>query len=139
MRKSWDDYFFDITLAVASRSTCPRRSVGAVLIDTHTRQILSTGYNGSPRGAPQCDEQGCYMKDGHCIRTVHAETNALLMASPAVRKNATMYVTDTPCWHCALSIANSGIGTVHALRPYRNNPDIYTLFDEVGITLYERD
>src|SRR5262249_5404100 len=72
-RASWDEYFMNIAREVATRSTCDRKHVGAVLV--RDKSILATGYNGSIRGLPHCDEVGCLMEDGHCVRTVHAEAN----------------------------------------------------------------
>ena len=80
-RPSWDEYFMQIAQVVATRATCDRRHVGAVIV--RDRTILSTGYNGSIRGLPHCDEVGHLMEDGHCVRTVHAEANAVAMVTPA--------------------------------------------------------
>lgn len=78
-RPDWNDYFLNIAKEVASRSTCPRASVGAVIVkDNH---ILSTGYNGAPPGEPHCTEVGCLMENNHCERTIHAETNAVAQAA----------------------------------------------------------
>ena len=107
-RSSWDQYFMDIARQVASRATCDRKHVGALLV--RDRTILSTGYNGSIRGLPHCDEAGHMMENGHCVATVHAEANAIIQAA----KNgvgidgATIYTTASPCWPCFKLIANSG-------------------------------
>jgi len=78
-RPNWDQYFINIAEKVATRSTCPRASVGAVIVrDNH---ILSTGYNGAPHGEPHCIEVGCLMINDHCDRTIHAETNAVVQAA----------------------------------------------------------
>ena len=74
-RASWDEYFMNIARVVSTRSTCDRKHVGAVIVRDKT--ILSTGYNGSIRGLPHCDEVGHLMEDGHCVRTIHAEANAI--------------------------------------------------------------
>lgn len=79
MRPDWDTYFMNIAKDVASRSTCPRASVGAVIVKDN--RILSTGYNGSPSGEPHCTEIGCLMINNHCERTIHAETNAVVQAA----------------------------------------------------------
>ena len=76
---SWDDYFMGITFQVAKRSTCDRAQVGAIIVKD--RRILTTGYNGSPAGLPHCDEIGHLMVDGHCVRTLHAEQNAIIQAA----------------------------------------------------------
>ena len=95
-RASWDQYFMDIAVVVATRSTCPRKHVGAVIVRDKT--ILSTGYNGSVRGLPHCDEVGHMMVDGHCVRTIHAEVNAIIQAAKngARIDGASIYVTASP-------------------------------------------
>ncbi len=115
-RPSWDAYFMQIATLVATRATCPRRSVGALIV--RDKRILATGYNGAPRGLPHCPEggpdhdwpQGC-LRAGHCIRSLHAEQNALLQAAmmgiPC--EGSTMYVTCQPCNTCAKMIINAGI------------------------------
>ena len=78
-RIGWHQYFMNIAAQVATRATCQRKHVGAVIV--RDRTILSTGYNGSIRGLPHCDDVGCVMEDGHCVSTVHAEANAILQAA----------------------------------------------------------
>jgi dCMP deaminase len=78
-RASWDEYFMNIARVVASRSTCERKFVGAVIVRDKT--ILSTGYNGSIRGMPHCTDVGHMMEDGHCVATIHAESNAIIQAA----------------------------------------------------------
>lgn len=115
-RPSWDAYFMQIAELVKTRATCPRRSVGAVIVKN--RRILATGYNGAPKGLPHCPPggpendwpHGC-MRAGHCIRTLHAEQNALLQAAMLgiACEGATMYVTCQPCNGCAKMLINAGI------------------------------
>jgi dCMP deaminase len=107
-RSSWDQYFMDIAKQVATRATCDRKHVGALLVRDKT--ILSTGYNGSIRGLPHCDEVGHMMENDHCVATVHAEANAIIQAAKnGVRiDGATIYTTASPCWPCFKLIANSG-------------------------------
>lgn len=108
-RPSWDTYFMGITFQVAKRSTCDRARVGAIIVKD--RRILTTGYNGSPAGLPHCDDVGHLMVDGHCVRTLHAEQNAILQAAlhgVSVR-GSTIYVTHQPCLTCAKMIINAGI------------------------------
>jgi dCMP deaminase len=108
-RVPWDTYFMRIAQVVSSRSTCPRKFVGSVIVRDKT--ILSTGYNGSIRGMPHCTDDGHMMENGHCVATIHAEANAIIQAA----KNgvnidgATIYVTASPCWSCFKQIANAGI------------------------------
>ena len=105
---------------VATRSTCSRKHVGAVIVRDKT--IVATGYNGSIRGLPHCDEVGHMMVDGHCVRTIHAEANAIIQA--AVHGNriegASIYVTASPCWSCFKMIANAGIRRVVFGEFYRD-------------------
>ncbi|WCK53508.1 cytidine/deoxycytidylate deaminase family protein [Aneurinibacillus sp. Ricciae_BoGa-3] len=131
-RKSWDEYFMDLAHMAATRSTCPRRHVGAVLIRDH--KVLGTAYNGSPSETPSCEDEGCMVQDYYepdergeisrkqrCIRAIHAEQNLFLFTDQADRQGATLYVTDQPCWTCANMIANSGIASVVYHRPYRKD------------------
>ena len=120
-RVSSDRYFMNLAVQAATRSTCPRKSVGAVIVRDKT--ILSTGYNGSIRGAPHCTDVGCLMENNHCIRTVHAEANALIQAARhGVRlEGSEIYVTASPCFNCFKLIANAGIRTVHYGEFYRDD------------------
>lgn len=115
-RPSWDAYFMQIAHLVATRATCPRRSVGAVLV--RDRRILATGYNGAPSGLPHCPPgghetdwpTGC-LRAGHCIRALHAEQNALLQAARIgiACEGASIYVTCQPCNACAKMLINAGV------------------------------
>jgi len=111
-RPSWDDYFLQIARDVATRATCPRRHVGAVIV--RDRRILSTGYNGSPPGQKHCTEVGCLMEDDRCIRTLHAEQNAIIQAAlhGVSTEGATLYGTCRPCHVCARMIVGAGIQRV---------------------------
>ena len=112
-RVSWKDYFMNIAREVATRSTCDRKHVGAVIVREKT--ILSTGYNGSIKGLPHCDEVGCEMVDGHCVRTTHAEANAIVQAAKnGIQINQSeIYVTASPCYDCFKLIANAGINVIY--------------------------
>jgi dCMP deaminase len=119
LRKSWDAYFMDIAFKVAERSTCDRAHVGCVLVKDN--RILSTGYNGSISGHPHCDEVGhLYNEEGRCIRTIHAEQNALLLALGDVR-GATAYVTHEPCETCTKLLNQAGIKRVVYAKSYKND------------------
>jgi dCMP deaminase len=111
-RPSWDTYFMNIARAVADRATCPRRRVGAVLV--RERRILTTGFNGAPRGLPHCTEVGCDPEEGHCQRSVHAEQNAVIQAAlhGVSTAGADLYCTSHPCAHCASVLVNAGVATV---------------------------
>jgi len=120
-RPSWDEYFMDITKRVAKRATCPRKRLGAIIVKG--KRIIATGYNGSPPGMPHCDDVGCLIvptikkKDGkeytkdHCVRTLHAEQNAIIQCAlhGISCKGGTMYSTINPCYTCAKMIIAAGI------------------------------
>ena len=133
-RVSWKDYFMNIAREVATRSTCDRKHVGAVIVREKT--ILSTGYNGSIRGLPHCDEVGCEMVDGHCVRTTHAEANAIVQAAKnGIQINQSeIYVTASPCYDCFKLIANAGINVIYYDEFYRDKR-IIEKSKEIGIQL----
>ena len=133
-RADWDVYFMNIARQVATRSTCDRKHVGAVIV--RDRTILSTGYNGSIRGSVHCDEVGHLLENGRCVRTVHAEANAILQAARnGVRiEGADIYATASPCWNCFKLIANSGIRRILYGEFYRDER-IHEFADEAGIEL----
>ena len=137
-RVSWETYFMNIAAEVATRSTCDRKHVGAVIVKDKT--ILSTGYNGSIKGLPHCDEVGHEMVDGHCIRTTHAEANAIVQAAKnGVEINhAEIYITASPCYNCFKLIANAGIKSIYFLELYREER-IIEHAREAGIELIQLD
>lgn len=124
----------NLAIQAATRSTCPRKHVGAVIVRDKT--VLSTGYNGSLRGAPHCTEVGCLMENDHCVRTVHAEANALVQAAHnGVRLGGSeIYVTASPCFNCFKLIVNAGIRTVHYGEFYRDEK-VLRFADELGIKM----
>lgn len=93
--------------------------MGAVLV--RENELMATGYNGSPSGHEHCEDVGCDMVDGHCVRTIHAEMNVLIRSTPEQQSGATLYITDFPCFRCAQAISNSGIVYVKYVRDYRNS------------------
>ena len=133
-RVSWGTYFMNIAKEVATRSTCDRKYVGAVIVREKT--ILSTGYNGSIKGLPHCDEAGHEVVDDHCIRTTHAEANAIVQAAKnGVEINKSdIYVTASPCYNCFKLIANAGIKTIYYGEFYREDR-ILEHAKEAGIEL----
>jgi dCMP deaminase len=135
-RVSWDEYFMNIARVVATRATCDRKHVGAVLVRDKT--ILSTGYNGSIRGLPHCSEAGHMMEDGHCVATVHAEANAIIQAAKngVAIEGATIYTTASPCWPCFKLIANSGARRIVFGEFYRD-ARIFEYAKRIGIELVE--
>lgn len=116
MTRDWNDYFMRIAEVVASMATCDRKHVGAVVVVNKT--VISTGFNGAPRGMPHCDEVGHELKEmggrQSCVRTVHAEANALVQAarSGAKVEGGTIYTTASPCYDCLKLIINAGITRV---------------------------
>lgn len=142
-RPSWDDYFFQIAIQVATRSTCMRRQVGAVLVKD--KQILSTGYNGAPQRVSHCTDVGCLRtklkvpsgERHELCRALHAEQNAIVQAALHGIKieGATLYCTHQPCSLCAKMIINAGIVEVYFDQGY---PDelAATFFAEAGVRLH---
>ncbi len=135
-RVSWDEYFMNIARTVATRATCDRKFVGSVIV--RDRIILATGYNGSIRGLPHCDEEGHLMEDGHCVRTVHAEANAIVQAARSgVRiDGADVYVTASPCWGCFRLLANAGVRRIVFGEFYRD-PRAFEVANRLGIELID--
>ncbi len=133
-RVGWDVYFMNIARQAAARSTCERKFVGAVIV--RDRTILSTGYNGSIRGMPHCDEVGHDLENDHCVATIHAEANAIIQAAKnGVNINgAELYTTASPCWNCFKLIANSGIRKIYYGEFYRDEKSI-RVAKQLGIEL----
>lgn len=125
-----------IAREVSTRSTCGRKNVGALIV--RDKNILSTGYNGSIRGMPHCDEVGHDMRDGHCVRTVHAEANAIIQAARhGVRiEGADIYTTASPCWECFKLIINAGIIRIYYGEFYREEKS-FAIAKELGIELLQ--
>ena len=134
-RVSWDRYFMNVAEVVASRSTCDRKLVGAVVVRDKT--ILSTGYNGSIRGMPHCSDVGHLLENDHCVATIHAEANAIIQAAMnGVRVDgATLYVTASPCWSCFKMIANAGLKKICYGEFYRDER-IFDVAKRIGIELF---
>ena len=135
-RVGWHEYFMNIARQAATRSTCSRKHVGAVIVRDKT--ILSTGYNGSIRGMPHCDEVGHDMENDHCVATIHAEANAIIQAAKnGVRiEGGELYTTASPCWNCFKLIANSGIKQIYFGEFYRDEKSI-RVAGELGIELID--
>jgi dCMP deaminase len=133
-RSDWDSYFMEIARVVASRATCDRKNVGAVIV--RDRTILSTGYNGSIRGLPHCDEVGHMMENDHCVATIHAEANAILQAAKngVAIDRSDIYITASPCWPCFKMIANAGIQRIVFGEFYRD-ARIFEFAQKLGIKL----
>jgi len=109
---------------VSTRATCDRKHVGAVIV--RDKEVLATGYNGSIAKTKHCDDIGHLMVNGHCVRTIHAEINAIAQAAKhgVSISGATIYVTAQPCWNCFKVIANSGIQKIFYKEDYRSDKNI---------------
>jgi dCMP deaminase len=136
MRVDWHQYFMNIAHQAATRSTCTRKHVGAVIV--RDRTVLSTGYNGSVRGLPHCEDVGCTVEDGHCVATVHAEANAIIQAAKngVSIHDAELYTTASPCWGCFKLIANSGIKKIYFGEFYRDERS-REIAPQIGIELVD--
>ena len=143
-RPSWDEYFMEVASSIAKRATCDRGRSGCVI--ARDNQLLATGYVGAPAGLPHCDEAGHEMRkllreDGttsqHCVRTVHAEQNAICQAAKrgVAISGATLYCRMTPCRTCAMMIINCGIVRVVAERRYHAGAESEAMFRDAGLTL----
>jgi dCMP deaminase len=131
-RPGWDQYFMEIARTVATRATCPRAMVGAVL--TRDRRILTTGYNGAPRGVPHCLDVGCTMVDGHCLRATHAEANAIVQGAlhGVSLQGATAYCTHQPCAGCTKLLISAGVERI-VYRDAYPDPVGEMLLREAGV------
>ena len=120
-RPSWEEFWFTLTLFYATRGTCDRLRTACILVDAKNR-IISAGYNGSLPGEDHCDDVGHFMVDGHCIRTLHAEENALLNG-PRDIQGATAYILDSPCVACSKKLISKGVKRILYTREYENVAD----------------
>lgn len=144
IRPTWDEYFMEVANTIAKRATCDRGRSGCVI--ARNRQILVTGYVGSPIGMPHCDDVGHLFKSithengkvtQHCVRTVHAEQNAICQAAKLgiALEGATLYCRMTPCRTCAMLIINCGIMRVVCEFRYHDSAESEAMFDSAGIKL----
>lgn len=122
---------------MATRATCPRKSVGCVIVSSDNR-ILCTGYNGAPPKLPHCTDVGCDMLDSHCVRANHAETNALAQAARhgISIEGAEVYLTTFPCWNCFRQLISAGVTKVVFADGYRINPRVLTAARDSGIKVF---
>jgi dCMP deaminase len=144
IRPTWDEYFMDLSNSAARRATCDRGRSGCVIV--RNKQVLVTGYVGSPMGLPHCDDVGHLYKkvtheDGkvtqHCVRTVHAEQNAICQAAKLgiSLDKGTLYCRMTPCRTCAMLIINCGIERVVCERKYHAGTESEEMFEKAGVLL----
>ncbi|AMA63871.1 ComE operon protein 2 [Kurthia gibsonii] len=134
-RITWNQFFMAQSHLLALRSTCTRLSVGATIV--RDKRIIAGGYNGSISGDDHCIDKGCYVIDNHCVRTVHAETNALLQCAKygTPTKDADLYVTHFPCLPCTKSIIQAGIKNLYYATDYKNNPYAIELFEQADVNI----
>ncbi len=143
-RPTWEEYFMDITDLVARRSTCIRRSVGAVIVKD--KRLLATGYNGAPSGIAHCSETGCMREKQNVpsgqrhelCRGIHAEQNAIIQAAyhGVSIKDASLFCTNLPCSICAKMIINAGIRTIWYRSGYAD-PMSMEMFREANVQVME--
>lgn len=138
-RISWDEYFMAQSHLLSLRSTCCRLSVGATIV--RDKRIVAGGYNGSIKGDDHCIDCGCKVVEGHCIRTIHAEINAILQCSKfgISTEGATIYVTHYPCLNCTKSIIQAGIKEICYANDYRNNEYAEELLKKSGVKVRKID
>ena len=138
-RISWDEYFMAQSHLLSLRSTCSRLSVGATIVKD--KRIVSGGYNGSIKGDEHCIDVGCKVVEGHCVRTIHAEINAILQCSKfgVGTEGATIYVTHFPCLNCTKSIIQAGIKEICYANDYRNNEYARELLEKSGVIVRKID
>ena len=138
-RISWDEYFMAQSHLLSLRSTCSRLSVGATIVKE--KRIVSGGYNGSIKGDEHCIDVGCKVVEGHCVRTIHAEINAILQCSKfgVGTEGATIYVTHFPCLNCTKSIIQAGIKEICYANDYRNNEYAQELLEKSGVVVRKVD
>ncbi|MER2059381.1 MAG: ComE operon protein 2 [Niallia sp.] len=132
-RISWNEYFMAQSELLALRSTCTRLAVGATIV--RDKRIIAGGYNGSIAGGVHCIDEGCYVIDNHCVRTIHAEMNAILQCAKfgVPTDGSDIYVTHFPCLQCCKAIVQAGIKTVYYEMDYKNHPYALELFKQANI------
>lgn len=133
-RPNWDDYFLKLAMLASERATCPRMHCGCVLVKE--KFVLATGYNGSLPGTEHCEDVGCLIVDNHCVRTNHAEMNAICQAVKhgVNLQGATAYVTNMPCTACAKALITTGVVRVVVFSDYHSTY-AEKFFSETGVTL----
>lgn len=136
-RQGWPAYFMSIAQQVATRATCDRLHVGAVLV--RGKQLIASGYNGAVAGMPHCCDVGCDVVDNHCIRVVHAESNVIAQAAKhgIATEGATIYCTAFPCWPCFRLIVQAGISHVVYGQAYKPDARVLEVSNYCNIGLFE--
>ena len=134
-RIPWNQYFMLQAVLLSLRSTCERLSVGAILV--RDKRVIAGGYNGAVSGDDHCIDVGCYVVDGHCLRTIHAEMNAVLQCSKfgIPTDGAEIYVTDFPCLQCTKSLLQAGIKKIYYMRNYHNDDYAIRLLKRIKVAV----
>ena len=137
-RPSWDEYFLKLAMLASERATCPRMHCGCVLVKD--RFVLATGYNGSLPGQPHCEDEGCLIVDNHCVRTNHAEINAVVQATRHGVNivGATAYITNMSCTTCAKALIAAGIKRVVVFSDFHDTLATKFYF-EAGVEVVKMD
>lgn len=132
-RISWNQYFMAQSHLLSYRSTCTRLTVGATIV--RDKRIIAGGYNGSIAGGTHCIDEGCYVIDNHCVRTIHAEMNAIIHCAKfgVPTSDSEIYVTHFPCLQCCKAIIQAGIRAVYFAEDYKNHPHAVELFEQAGV------
>lgn len=132
-RIAWDQYFMAQSFLLSTRSTCTRLSVGATIV--RDKRIIAGGYNGSIAGGDHCIDKGCYVIDNHCVRTIHAEMNAILQCAKfgVPTEGAEIYVTHFPCLQCTKALIQAGIKVVYYAEDYKNHPYALEILEQAGV------
>ena len=138
-RMSWQEYYANQSLLLASRSTCTRLSVGALIV--RDNRVIASGYNGSVSGETHCIDEGCLIQEGHCVRTIHAEVNAVLQCAKygIATQGSEVYVTHFPCLNCTKTLIQAGIKRINYIEDYRNNPYALELLAKSQVELHKVD
>lgn len=134
-RIAWDEYFMAQSYLLSLRSTCTRLTVGATIV--RDKRIIAGGYNGSIAGGVHCIDEGCYVIDNHCVRTIHAEMNAILQCAKfgVPTEGAELYVTHFPCLQCTKAIIQAGIRAIYYAEDYKNHPYGIELLKQAHVTV----
>jgi dCMP deaminase len=133
-RPNWDEYFLKLAMLASERATCPRMHCGCVLVKD--KNVIATGYNGSIPGDEHCEDAGCIIVENHCVRTVHAEMNALIQAARRGHgvEGASAYVTNMPCTTCAKSLITAGVQRVVIFSDYHDTM-AEKFFSKAGVAI----
>ncbi|MCJ7841813.1 ComE operon protein 2 [Lederbergia sp. NSJ-179] len=134
-RLSWNQYFMAQSHLLSSRSTCTRLAVGATIV--RDKRMIAGGYNGSIAGGTHCIDEGCYVIDNHCVRTIHAEMNALLQCAKfgVATEGAEIYVTHFPCLQCCKALIQAGIKAIYYAEDYKNHPYAIELLEQAHVKM----